>query len=353
MKKSFIQTILANFAAMDTENLRLFLKDEYTYQDTTKELFLNEIASIFEVLINSGDTELIIYRGKCGGITCENCGKQGYRFVGNKSKNYLDLIFEMNGDDITDIYYCDKFNTDDETDELGTKADFYINPDDQVSFDSTPEYWSKVYAATTAWSEIITNPPRQICFDELCYWVDKNAVADSLIGSYEVFDATMKWTPFSEMYADLKEVRSYISNHIEKFKLANLKGNQIRTEQDLLDWIVNYEEIHEEASIIIKHCFVKGNGNFSLYPKNPILFNDSIFEETFSFFKFFQDHFNNIFIKYSTNTDEENSNLYNMAKNMKEANTFYSLKYHLAIRKASAEKGFVLPYYPDNISSNN
>ena len=343
--KSYIQTILANFASMDIDNLRLFLKDEYTYQDTTKELFLNEIASIFEAHKNSGDTELIIFKGKCVGKTCENCGKQGYRFVGNHSRNYLDLLFEMNGEDITDIYSCAQFNTFEQIDDLGTRTRIVINIDNQVDFDKTPEYWSAVYAATKAWSEIITTPPRQVDFDELCYWIDKNAVAYSLTESYEVFDEEMTWSPFSNLYADLTAIRSYISDHMEEFKLANFQSKQIQTEQDLIDWIVKYEDIHAEASSNLKYCVVKERGNFRLFPKNPILLCDPIFDDTFSFFKFFQGHFDDIFLKYSTYIDEENSIFYNTGRSRIDGNANFSLKFHLAHRKAMEELGTDVPFY--------
>jgi hypothetical protein len=332
---------------MDIDNLRLYLKDEILYQDTTKEIFLNEIESIFEAHKNSEDTELIIYNGKCAGTTCENCGKQGYRFVGNKSKNYIDLLFEMNGDDITDIYSCAHFNTFDEIDKLGTKAEVEINLDDQASYVKTPEYWAKVYAATTAWSEIITTPPRVISYKELCYWIDKNAVANSLIGSFDLFDETeiMKWTHFSILYAGLKKIRSYISNHIEEFRLAICQSKKIQTEQDLVDWIVKYEDIYEEATSDLKYYMVKEKESFRLFPRNPILIHDLIFEDTFSFLKYFQDHFDDIFVKYSTYIDEDNSILFNTGGVRSFGITNFSLKFHLAHRKSMEELGMDVPFY--------
>ncbi len=330
---------------MDIARLQLYLKDDYTYQDTTKETFLNEIESIFEAHKNSGDTELIIYKGKCGGITCENCGKQGYRFVGNHSKNYFDLLFEMNGEDITDIYSCARFNTFDQIDNLGTRTRIIISLDNQVAFDKTPEYWSTVYAATKAWSEIITTPPRQIDFEELCYWIDKNAVAYSLTESYEVFDEVMQWSRFSNLYCELTEIRLYIFSYIEEFKEANCQAKQIQTEQDLIDWIVKYEDIYAEASSNLKYCVVKERGNFRLFPKNPILLCDPIFDDTFSFFKFFQGHFDDIFLKYSTYIDEDNSIFYNTGRSRIDGNANFSLKFHLAHRKAMEELGFDVPFY--------
>ena len=76
-----LQSILHSFISMDIDQLRYLLKDEYTYGETTKEIFLNEVEAVFEAHRNSGDTELLLYSGVCSGKTCENCGKKGYRFV--------------------------------------------------------------------------------------------------------------------------------------------------------------------------------------------------------------------------------------------------------------------------------
>src|SRR5680860_1481225 len=168
--KTYLQSILHYFTIMDIDRLRYFLKDEYTYEETTKEIFLNEIESIFEAHRNSGDTELLLYPGVCAGKTCENCGKKGFRYVGNKSKNYMDLIFEIEEDDIKDIFSCGEFKSNAEISGLKTRASIYIHLDDRVSFKKTPEYWTKVYAAQDAYNELITTPPRTLDFDEFKYW---------------------------------------------------------------------------------------------------------------------------------------------------------------------------------------
>lgn len=124
---SYLKSILHSFTQMDIDQLRHFLKDEYTYEETTKEIFLKEIESIFEAHRNSGDTELLLYSGVCAGKTCWNCGKNGFRFVGNNSKNYTDLIFEIEEDDIKDIFSCAQFESIEKIEGLGIKADFDIN----------------------------------------------------------------------------------------------------------------------------------------------------------------------------------------------------------------------------------
>jgi len=164
-----------------------------------------------------------------------------------------------------------------------------------------------------------------------------------------MFEETLKWTAFSSLYADLTEIRSYISNYIEEFKLANYQAKQIQTEQDLINWIVKYEDIHEKASSNLKYCFVKEKGNFRLFPKNPILLCDPIFDDTFSFFKFFQGHFDDIFLKYSTYIDQENSILYNTGGGRSHCTAVFSLKFHLAHRKAMEELGTDIPFYLNTV----
>jgi hypothetical protein len=116
---------------MDIGRLRYFLKYEYTYEDTTQKIFLDEMERIFDSFRNTGDTELLLYNGACVGKTCENCGMNGYRFVGNISKNYLDLIFEIEGNDIKDIFECVQFETDVDIERLGIKADIDVDLDEK------------------------------------------------------------------------------------------------------------------------------------------------------------------------------------------------------------------------------
>jgi hypothetical protein len=151
-KRSYIQTILNAFSSMDINTLRNQLKDKYSYEDTTKDIFLNEIERFFKRCKDAGDTKLLMYDGKCIDETCPDYGKRGYRFVGNRSRNYIDLVFFTKNDDIKNIFSCEKFLTDTEIEDIGIKANIDINLDDRYSFDKTPEYWAKMNAAATGFS---------------------------------------------------------------------------------------------------------------------------------------------------------------------------------------------------------
>jgi len=331
---------------MDIAKLRLYLKDEYTYEDTTKEIFLNEIESIFEAHKNSGDTELIIYKGACAGSKiCDNCGKKGYRFVGNHSKNYMDLLFIMESDDIKDIFDCSYFKTDVEIEGLETKADIYFNQDDLVTFIKPPGYNSKVYAATSAYSEIITSPPKRIDFEELSDWLDNHTVSDALIGSYDVFKPGMKWTPFSMLFADLKEIRSYISSHLDDLIQANSLINQLKSEQELIDWLLKYEALHEAAPSVLTYC-AEEEGNYYFSKRlNPIILTGEQFIQTINFLNFHQENYYNLLKKYTTYTPSEESDLYNKQEPGKEEVDIFSLRFHLEKRKAMEEIGIEIPLY--------
>ena len=344
-KNNNTETILSYFTSIDIAKLRLYLKDDYTYQDTSKELFLNEIEAIFDAHKNSGDTELLIYKGACGSQICENCGKKGFRFVGNHSRNYTDLLFVTEGDDINDIYSCEQFKTDAETDDLGTRAYIYINHDDRVSFIKTPEYWSKVQAAKVAYSEIITTPPTHLDFEELNLWVTKHADLNAKIGNYELFSPSMRWTPFSFLYSDLMKIVSYDSKYLNDFIEANYLTSQIENEQNLIDWMLKYEVIYEEAPLYLTYQSVKEDGSYKWNNGNPILFCGDIFLETFSFLESYQTNYHELMQKYSTYTNAEESEYRSKQSFEKKRFDIFSLRFHLDRRKALEKSGVNISLY--------
>jgi len=218
---SYLQSILCYFCIMDIDLLRYHLKDKYTYQEATKEVFLDKIESIFEEFRKAGDKELWLSPGACAGNDCDNCGKRGYRFVGNYSKNYIDLLFEVNGDDITDIYSCSQFQSDTEVPNVGSKSRINIDLDERANFPKPQSYWTRVYAAQGAYNELITKPPRKLTFEELMYWLDKHAELYKGAGGFKILKPNMKWTPFLRLYYDLDEMRSIISENIDQIRQAN------------------------------------------------------------------------------------------------------------------------------------
>ena len=350
LQDTYIQSILNFFCSMDIDTLRFFLKDEYTYEDTSKEIFLNEIEGVFNAFRHAGDTELLLYKGRCAGERCENCGKKGYRFVGNKSKNYLDFIFETEGDDIKDIYSCSIFKSDIEIDGLGSKEYIDINDDDLVTFEKTPEYWSKVNSALLACSEIISGPTKRISFEEMNYWVNKHTVTDEFIGHFDEYSPTMKWTNFSRLYNQLQTLRDYITRNLNDIELANQKINQINNEQDLIDWILNFEFVYNDAPSDFKGFVEKENEHFIWNWDEPVIFEKEIFTQVFSFLTFFSENNDRLLEKYAIYSFNEIIEMINYHNPVSWEIDFFSLKFHLENRKGLEEIGITIPFYIDKIT---
>ncbi len=342
---TYIQTILSCFTSMDIAKLRLHLKDEYSYQEVTKAIFLNEVENVFESFKKDGNTELIIYPGKCVGEHCSNCGLKGYRFVGNETDDYLDLLFDTEGEDIKDIFDCSFFKTDVEQDHLGSQFSIYFNLDDRITFERTPDYWTKVYAASSAYNEIISRPPRRINFEELSYWVEKHGVTDELIGSYDIFNSRMSWTGFSKLYDDLKKLQYYISRYIHDIRQANSLKNLLKTDQELIAWIFANEALYEATHIVMPDSFEKQGDCFIFNMQNQFMLWGEEFDSTYGFVNFYRDNHEKLFYKYTTYLWDEVEELCEKVGWGKDSDDLFSLRFHLENRKVKEESGIHIPLY--------
>ncbi|PKP35399.1 MAG: hypothetical protein CVU00_02660 [Bacteroidetes bacterium HGW-Bacteroidetes-17] len=344
-ESSYIKSMLDSFTLLDINKLRYLLKNEYTYSETTKEIFLNEIETIFAAHRNSGDTELLLYQGVCNGRTCENCGKKGYRFVGNNTKNYLDLIFEIEGDEIKDIYSCAEFKSETEIQGLGERSSIDIIVDDYVSFKKNPNYWAKVYSAQDAYNELITNPPRHLSFGEMKYWIEKHAELYDRLGGYKIFSPQMRWTPFLKCYCDLKELVSFISENLEEIMHANRLIGYVKTEQELIDWVLKYETVYEKGTLDLLFMVVENGDEIYFKRAEQYSFRGDCFVEAMKFLDSFLDKNTELLVKYSVFTAEEEEELYSGKNRDFGTNNIDSLRFHIEQRKAFEDMGISLPFY--------
>ena len=97
----FIQT-------MDIEMLYEILDDKITYQDFSKNEFLLKLERAFEDFKTNGDTFLQGIEGRCGKCSKD---KTGFLFVGNISRRHMNLLFDLENNEIKDLYECSSFKT--------------------------------------------------------------------------------------------------------------------------------------------------------------------------------------------------------------------------------------------------
>lgn len=348
---NFIKTykfyVVNAISEMNITMLEVVLKDEYSYQDTTKELFLEKLNEIFEKHKNNGDTILFHYQGACAAEKklCSNCGKRGFRFVGNHSNNYLDLIFEMEEDDVKDLCYCTIFETDEKLEDLKNSTSIDINEDDKVTFHKSPEYWIKVNAANDAYSEIITSPTKLLDFEEVCYWVDKHSFTNSKIGDYCILEPEMKWSKFSCIYDDLNQIKIFIANNLQEIIEANKALKLVVSEQDLIDWVIKQEPIIKAVAYDLKYNFEKCNQYFISKRPNYIHLHGNVFNQVFSYLKAFKTHNTALLDKFRVYTFRECIKIDN-EREWKENNVdLFSLSFQLKARRELESQGIVVPYF--------
>ncbi len=329
---------------MDINYLRKHLKEEYTYQDAPKEIFLNEIEAIFKAHTNSGDTELLVFEGSCTNNLCDNCGQKGYRFVGNHSRNYFDLIFEVYDDDIRDLLDCSVFETKEKMEDLETRASIFINEDDLVSFVKTPEYLNKLNQALNAFDELITTPIRAVSFKECTYWVEKHRFLSEAIEGDNLFAPQMRWSDFACLYSEVRSWCDFIITNLSLIRKAMKDLHRAEDEKELINWIIQYEELVDQMPYNLKFSLEREGEFYKTDLPDQFLLKGPEFSDVYTFVHKFFEHQNSLLEKYSTYTKEEASEIFNRYGADGDLK-FASLKFHFERRAETKALGFEIPLF--------
>jgi len=106
--KTQADTILYFLQRLDIDMVNDILDDSRTYQDFEKSLFIHKLGNALIKFLEAGDTFLNCHGGFCNSELC-NFRCTGFSFIGNKSKNYLDLIIDIKEGVVHDMYECSDF----------------------------------------------------------------------------------------------------------------------------------------------------------------------------------------------------------------------------------------------------
>jgi hypothetical protein len=117
------QLVLKCIQEMNVSILYYLLDVERTYQDWKRNEFILKLDRVMAQFEADGDTYLNAIQGNCGG-SCSK-GQNGYLFIGNNSKNYMNLLFVEEELQLTDLYECSLFRTRFDNIELNTR--YYID----------------------------------------------------------------------------------------------------------------------------------------------------------------------------------------------------------------------------------
>ena len=160
----------------------------------------------------------------------------------------------------------------------------------------------------------------------------------------------MKWSPFSSLYAELKEIKNYILNHLNDFEIAKSEHENATNEEQYLQWVLKFETLYVEAPFDLKYQFEKEEYYYIFQKRNPIYFHGKELTLATYFLKTYQENETALLSKYNTYTQEEEIDAFNNEGTFNAKTDITSLKFHLQKRKALGEIGITIPFY---ISTNN
>lgn len=316
--------ILESFCNMNTSMLEVLLDDAKTYQDTSKELFIERVNEAFEFLKKEGNTKLNIFKGHCNSADCPNKDCNGYSFVGNEAPYHLDLIFTESQNDIEDIYHCNEFFCEDVNEPVYDTVEVCVGEDEKINFIPTTEYYAKKQQIEKALSEIDTHTI--LHKDIYLPWLEKHEELYRSINYREQYYATHnKFTGLHTIlssFKDIVEVEDWC-----KISVTTYYDVVMDKEMSVLKWLVHHETFYFDCLLYNLFNIDCNHDDFIDY--NGIKATVHDFKNVIEFYKMYKPKYDEMMEKYKTYTDEEYKKL---LRENKFPQDYFFLSYHLKQR---------------------
>jgi hypothetical protein len=330
MAKNKKDLIIESFQKMDSTMLEILLDESRTYQDATKEVFLEKLNVAFSNLRENGDTLLSSQKGFCNSNECSNKGCKGYSFVGNNSKNHIDLIFEESDDDIKDIYHCSGFETNDKSVNTETLIDIDISNDEKADFKPSIDFLIKNQNCNSAYEELNQYRNVVIAKDVYLIWLKK---FNHLYESFDLpplFYAGFK--KFYWLYSRINELKDFLkSNNAAKEAVGEFDVVDKNNETQLLKWLIKYEETGNNLILFLfEDIDYERPENTEYFKVDDFKINTVDFKYIAKFKCLFDEHYWNMLEKFTTFSPEQQTRYVN--ENSEMSRNISSLSYHLTKR---------------------
>ncbi|MFM8431699.1 MAG: hypothetical protein ACKOA1_02785 [Bacteroidota bacterium] len=99
---SMLEVTAGTIASMDREKIDALLPVVNFYNGVTKTEFIDQLQGLFSILQSSGDTGINMFFGKSG----SDSKSKGYRFIGNRSGHFFELLIEVENNVLKGIRTC-------------------------------------------------------------------------------------------------------------------------------------------------------------------------------------------------------------------------------------------------------
>ena len=298
-------SILKYMSKMDIEMLSLILDDSKTYQEASKEVFIEKLKDAFDKFKKENDNNLIPYPGICGSEECDNMGCKGYSFVGNISGSSLDLIFDEKNDEVHDIYYCHGFCAEKPQTEEYNSIIIDIGKDEEANYVPSPNYLYQAQLADKATEEILSYSNSCISKETITYLATKyESLYYAVPGK---FSGVVRFNKFSDCYWSIRNFNIFISFEEEiNSAFDDFSGTDMSIDSNLLNWLLTYEYLAFEMLNILNFDRLAEDSNY-LIANNIFNFYVSCgeFKKEIEFAELYQKEYSAILRKYELDVEDD------------------------------------------------
>lgn len=322
-----------------------------TYQDVSCPAFLDALERVFKRFKEEGDHFLEVQSGHCCSLTCNpDQIRTAYRFVGNVSRDYLDLRFivelteDLNDHRILDIYQCHSLKCQEPSDWYGIQylLTFYFDEEfpDQVSVEE------KIHTqiALEAMENLETLP--FVDLEKAQAWILSHSSTFEFLNNTprsrgQLF-TRYRWEQFRDFYQDLKDYLALYLGLNDSGALQEVFFWELLPDQEL------FKKIHAVEDILVEQgVYYIFNNNwedkFTLPGGDRINLGGEKFDLLESFWKKFSEIQDPLLQRYYVFTEEEEEEYCRGRYDAKEILKLRLLSFHLAYRENSLKAGKVIP----------
>ena len=226
--------ILKSITEMNIDLLDTILDNDKAYMEVSKDLFIKTLSEKFENLKKQGITK---FEKVSKGI-CNKCykGCNGYTFL-TKNKDYLDLLFKEENNEIVDLFRCSDFKNEEN---LIKKNCIYFRfkKDESKNYNPTSHIALIQKQVEVAVKEFEKFENKITVVEEFVFWFkDKKKLHNSVKDLH--WDYNFVWS-FLSIYVTIENFNELVKNLNSANKaLAEFDNSN---EKSIIDWLIKYEK---------------------------------------------------------------------------------------------------------------